>query len=326
MSSPTLQNLDGGWRADVAAAAPLFKWAGGKQRFLWEHRERIPNFEGRYFEPFAGGLSILFFVARRSAAPVSSVVSDTNLRLVRCYQEIRKDWQSVADRLAQIAAAYAAAEDKAKFYYQLRDEYNRLGAAAGAARFIALMTAGWNGVYRVNQKGGFNVPHGVLKEKLSLPTPETLRAVSAVLVRSEIRASSWESTVSRAREGDFVFLDPPYYSETRGQLYGPASNSFTLRDQARLADALVDLSRRGVSFLLTNAGHPAMVELYQSRGMMVEVISMHRSINSKLGGRGAEAELIVTPRDTRSTRQAEAELALRVRVSRKKSKDEGRDG
>jgi DNA adenine methylase len=305
----------GSWSETVAAASPLFKWAGGKQRFLWENQNRIPVFPGRYIEPFAGGLSVLFHVARRADSPVKAIASDANLRLVRCYQDVKRDWRAVADGLKQLNASYRAATDKSQYYYTLREEYNRLGPSAGAARFIFLMTAGWNGVYRVNQQGRFNVPHGVIREIVPLPSDETLAAVAAVFQHTELRATSWEATISTARPGDFVFLDPPYFADNRTQLYARASSAFGMNQHVRLADALVELSERGVQFVLTNSNHPKMRELYLERGLAVEAIAMHRSISSKTEGRGTGDEIVVTPRNTRLRKQAEAELALRVRIS-----------
>lgn len=321
MSTPSAESTQG-WSDEVALAAPLFKWAGGKQRFLWEHRERLPEFSGRYIEPFAGGLSVLFHLARRSETPLESIASDTNLRLIRCYQEIRRDWMSVADRVNQLRAAYEAADDKSRFYYALREEYNKLGPSAGAARFIVLMAAGWNGVYRVNQRGHFNVPPGQVRGTLAVPTDLQLRAVSRVFQSTQLRASSWESTIAVARAGDFIFLDPPYYTQNRTQLYARASNTWGLAEHVRLADALVDLAARGVSFLLTNSGHLRMIELYSKRGLAIEKIPAHRSISSKTRdrGRGADDEIIVTPRDIRSAKNAEADLALRVRFGIRSSK------
>lgn len=321
MTDSTTAAAAGSWSDLVAAASPLFKWAGGKQRFLWENRDRIPRFPGRYIEPFAGGLSVLFHVARRADGPVNAIASDANLRLIRCYQDVKRDWKSVADGLRQLGASYAAAADKSEYYYRLREEYNKLGPSAGAARFIFLMTAGFNGIYRVNQQGQFNVPHGVIRDTVPLPSDETLAAVAAVFQHTELRASSWESTLSTARAGDFVFLDPPYFTDNRTQLY---SNSFGIAEQTRLADALVDLAHRDVQFLLTNSNYPEMRELYASRGLSVETIAMHRSISSKIDSRGAGDEIVVTPRDTRLRKLAEAELALRIRIAASSRKREAR--
>jgi DNA adenine methylase len=301
------------WRRWVPGANPLFKWAGGKQRFLWDHRADIPEFEGRYFEPFAGGLSVFFHVARRSDEPVRARLSDTNLRLVRAYQEVRRDWRSVNDELRQLEAGFQAAEDRSKFYYSVRVLHNRLSPAPDSARFIFLMRAGWNGVYRVNQRGEFNVPHGKLDELPGLPGESDIRAVAQAFKHVEIRANSWESSISDVKAGDFVFLDPPYFSETRSQLYDK-NKPFGIEQHTRLADYLVTLQQRNVQFILTNSGHPAMIDLYVKRGLQVRSIDMHRSISSKIGGRGTEAELIVTPGQGMAQRTAAAALDLKMKV------------
>jgi DNA adenine methylase len=300
------------WQLQVARASPLFKWAGGKQRFLWTNAHRIPHISGTYIEPFAGGLSMLFHVARNSGPSFRAMASDTNLRLVRCYVAVRKDWAAVSDELRQLEAGYAAASDKTAFYMARRAEHNAVSPRADAARFIFLMCAGWNGVYRTNRRGHFNVPPGQLKGPLRLPSPDHLESVSTVFKRTTIRATSWESSLVAARPGDFVFLDPPYFSSSRSQLYDGTA-SFGFREQERLADSLVDLRNRGVDFLLTNAADPAMVELYRARGLLVETIDMHRSISSRSSTRGAEGELIVRPGAVHSRHRAAAALSLKVR-------------
>ncbi|WP_082481189.1 DNA adenine methylase [Rathayibacter sp. Leaf299] len=308
---------DNEWLEWAHRAGPLFKWAGGKQRFLWDNQHLIPEFTGDYYEPFAGGLSVFFFVARQRSTPLTGHLSDANLRLVRAYQQVKRDWRSVNDQLRQLEAAYRSAEDRGRMYFDVRTAHNAASPAPDAARFIFLMRAGWNGVYRVNQRGGFNVPHGQLKDDLGFPSAEDLRAVSVALSASDLRANSWESTLTSAREGDFVFLDPPYFSGSRSQLYEPG-REFTYLNHVRLADYLVDLKKREVDFLLTNAAHPAMIKLYEERGLELRAINMRRSISSRAEDRGDQLELVVLPGKRLKNTRAEAALDLQMRVKRGK--------
>lgn len=273
--------------------APLFRWAGGKQRFLWDHRELLPSFSGRYFEPFAGGLSIYFHYVRDSLTPFQAIIGDVNLRLVRTYTEIKKDPSGVVERLAILRAGYDAATDKSAFYYDVRETHNSRSPKSDAARFIFLMAAGWNGVFRLNNRGQFNVPHGSPRS-LKLPSIEQLHATSTVFQTADIRATSWESTIHSAQPGDFVFLDPPYGVASRKDLYG-RKDAFGWSDQLKLAAALGDLQRRGVNFLLTNSAEPQLVDAYQRQGLNVRVIEAQRSIAASADSRGSEKELIVTP-------------------------------
>ena len=299
------------WSQSARVSAPLFRWAGGKQRFLWDHRHKLPHFQGRYFEPFAGGLSVYFHYVRTSPKPFHAVIGDVNLRLIRCYKEVYSDPDGVADRLASLNAGYAAADDKPAFYYDVREQHNLVSPRADAARFIFLMAAGWNGVYRTNQKGGFNVPHGAPKA-LKVPSLEELTAVATVFSMADIRARSWEATINTARRGDFVFLDPPYAS-SRGDLY-ERSNQFTTADQVKLAGTLVELQERGVDFLLTNSADEPTRSLYTDLGLNVTVIEALRSISGATEARTVDTEIIVTPNHRATERRQEnllSELKLR---------------
>lgn len=306
-------NLESTWSTYAPAARPLFRWAGGKQRFLWDHREKLPYDFNRYHEPFAGGMSVYFHIAARSSTPVEALLADVNLRVMRTYEEVKWEPAQVADRLRQLEAAYNAATDPAAFYNDVRAQHNRIFPSHDAARFIFLMNTCWNGVFRINQAGQFNVPHGAPKNALSLPTRDEIFAVSTVLQHAKMRAQSWESSLTSVLPGDFVFLDPPYFhEEDRRDLY-EKNRLFTIEDHVRLADALADLKDRGVDFLLTNSAFPAMQALYRDRGLDVEVIDVHRSISSKREGRGKVGELVVTPGPARANSMLRsAQLKLMV--------------
>jgi DNA adenine methylase len=294
-----LELAESPWSRSARLVSPLFRWAGGKQRFLWHHKQRLPSFEGRYFEPFAGGLSVYFHYVSVAPRPFSASIGDINLRLIRCYKEVAGDPDGVADRLEALVAGYEASANREAFYYDVREQHNRMSPRADAARFIFLMAAGWNGVYRSNSSGEFNVPHGSVKS-LRVPTREQLLAVALVFGMADIRARSWEGTISTARPGDFVFLDPPYGIAGRRDLYD-RSQQFLRADQTKLAHALVDLQRRGVDFMLTNSADPELELLYRSLGLRVDTISVMRSVSAHVDSRESDAEVIVTPNRDWST-------------------------
>lgn len=300
------------WSRSAREVGPLFRWAGGKQRFLWNYRNLLPSFPGRYFEPFAGGLSVYFHYVRTSSEPFQAVIGDTNLRLVRCYKEVASDPQGVADRLDSLVAGYLASQDRGSFFYDVREQHNLVSPKPDAARFIFLMAAGWNGVYRSNQKGDFNVPHGSVKT-IKVPSREHLLAVSTVFKMVDIRARSWEATISTARPGDFVFLDPPYQSSDRKDLY-ERNNQFTLSDQLKLAEGLVGLQDRGVDFLLTNSAGPSTQEMYRDLGLNVHIIQALRSVSGQVEAREVDTEVVVRPNfDFRNKKKQRVATIMRIR-------------
>lgn len=299
------------WSRSARLVGPLFRWAGGKQRFLWHNKNLLPSFTGRYFEPFAGGLSVYFHYVQNSAKPFSAVIGDTNLRLIRCYKEVAADPEGVADRLEALAAAYAVSADKDSFYYDVREQHNRISPRSDAARFIFLMAAGWNGVYRSNTRGEFNVPHGSVKS-LRIPDRDQLNAVALVFQLADIRARSWEGTINTAKPGDFIFFDPPYLTENRRDLY-ERGNQFGHDDHAKLADALSSLQSRGVDFLLTNGFERELEQMYRDLGLRVTTIDVQRSISGNVEGRETQYELVVTPNNSWDE-NIQNELALKLRI------------
>lgn len=306
------------WLARTEMSEPFLRWAGGKRPFLYKHSDRIPEFEGKYIEPFLGSGSMLFFLTRRSKRFLNARLGDVNLHLVRCFQEVRDHPEKVHEDLTVLQLAYSRASDKSEFYYSVREAHNDAHPKTSAARFIFLNRTCWNGLYRVNQRGHFNVPYGAPKSDQVIPSLEDLLNASAALTASQIRATSWENTLAFAEPGDFVFLDPPYYSDLtqeRGQKYSKVG--FGLAGHERLAERLNELSSRGVDFMLTNSGESEMVKLYSDHGLNVETVFVPRSINSKIDKRVPAPELIVTPGNSEKSTGKSA-LALAAAKARRR--------
>jgi DNA adenine methylase len=173
------------------------------------------------------------------------------------------------------------------------------------------MAAGWNGVYRSNQKGDFNVPHGSVKS-IKVPDREHLRAVATVFKMADIRARSWEATISTARPGDFVFLDPPYEASDRNDLY-ERGNQFTTYDQMKLAETLVSLQNRGIDFLLTNSAGKSTQEMYRDLGLQVQVIEARRSVSGQVESREVDTEVVVRP-NFEATSRKKQRVATMIRI------------
>lgn len=218
--------------------SPLLRWAGSKRQLLPTLVANAPNAYGTYVEPFAGS-ACLFFALQ----PDQAVIGDFNSDLIEAYRVISDCPREVAQVLSEMPAEPA-------FYYALRARHApSLSRIARAGRFLYLNRFSFNGVYRTNRQGMFNVPRG--KKTGSLPTAEALVAAAKVLKNATLICGDFEETLNYANRGDFVYMDPPYrLDETRmrGE-YG--YGAFSSRDLDRLGDALVDLDRRGVKFLLS---------------------------------------------------------------------------
>lgn len=241
---------------------------------------------------------MFFYLCRTLPMPPRARLGDTNRQLIETFLAVRDSVDEVNAGLAELQRAYDAADDKRAFYYELRDRYNARKGHVDAALFIFLNRTCWNGLYRVNREGDFNVPYGAPKTSHVIPRAEDLINASSALAQAELRATSWQNTVAYAQPGDFVFLDPPYYSDVVGEdtrtKYGV--RPFGLREHQELARALVELHQRGVNFLLTNSGEPEMAELYSGYGLTVHLVQVPRPINSRAERRGDPVpELIVTP-------------------------------
>jgi DNA adenine methylase len=289
-------SIFGQWFAQVGQARPFLKWAGGKQAFLQRFGDKIPSFPGQYIEPFLGSGAVFFFVQRMQARPCRARLGDTNAQLIRTFLAVRDEPEKVHEKLAFLQRTFETASNKAEFYYELRDSYNALLPRVDAASFIFLNQTCWNGLYRVNRAGRFNVPFGAPKNGIVIPSPDQLRCAAAALTQAQIRATSWQNTLAFAGEGDFVFLDPPYYSDVLRSDTKYLREIFTLRDHSELADALAQAARHGVDFILTNSGEAEMMELYMRHGFDVEPVMVPRFINSKTDRRHPAPEIIVRPR------------------------------
>jgi DNA adenine methylase len=255
----------------------------------------LPRFNGQYFEPFLGGGSVFFHLVRSEVRPFQAWLGDQNLQLVRAYNEIRNSVDEVIEDVHVIQAAYVEARDKRRFYEEVRESFNDGLPKSNTAKFIFLNATCWNGLWRTNSSGRFNVPFGAPKTDAVMPTAVELRNVSAALQHARVRASSWESLVGSAGTGDFLFLDPPYYSDSLQKTspkYG--AEAFGYAAHKKLAEMLVNLQRRGATFILTNSGEPEMIALYRELGLNVREVMVPRAINSKADERQPVGEVIIT--------------------------------
>jgi DNA adenine methylase len=268
------------------SASPFLKWAGGKRQLLPEIYPRIPIIKGRYIEPFMGAAAVFF-----SLAPKRSWLNDINDELVNCFCVVRDEVDELLKRLSN----YYYDKD---FYYEIRklDRQEggllKLDPIERAARFIFLNRTGFNGLYRVNLKGHFNVPFGKYKNP-EIANSGRLKACHDTLQNSKITQFHFRDVLSQVRQDDFVYLDPPYHPVS------PTSNftnydkiGFGRDEQSELAEFLHYFNKKNILFLASNASHPLIYELYE--GLSITEIPARRSINSKSEGRVSIPELLIS--------------------------------
>lgn len=268
-----------------AIAQPVVKWAGGKSRLLPELYARLPARWGRYFEPFGGGAALFF-----ALAPDRGVLGDANPDLVRMYRALATDVQAVIRKLRSHARAHSE-----PYYYGARARWNARRAswtpAAGAAAFIYLNKTCYNGLWRVNRAGGFNVPCGRYTNP-PICVPDALLAAHRVLQRTDLRCGDYRASLHDAERGDLVYLDPPYEPVTKTARFTSYTHqAFGQGDQRELAETARHLVARGCHVVLSNSDTPFTRELYA--GFRVDAVRCSRSINSAADRRGDVSELII---------------------------------
>lgn len=259
---------------------PFLKWAGGKRQLLPVLRSRIPKSFGTYFEPFLGGGALFFSLSANKA-----VLNDINVELIECYETVRDRPEQLIDSLKR----HVNTED---YFYAIRaQDPGKMTKVEAASRLIYLNRTCFNGLYRVNKKGGFNTPYGRYKSPNLVPE-ELIREASTALAGATLLSGHFGNAVENAAEGDFVYLDPPYFpisdfSDFRRYSRVPFDND----DQRELAQAFKELSSRGCLAMLSNSSVAEVHDLYAD--FHIETIKARRNINSRAGKRGDVDEVVV---------------------------------
>lgn len=266
---------------DNKVLLPFLKWPGGKRWFVASHSQLLPSKFNRYIEPFLGGGSVFFHLK-----PKKAILSDLNCDLIATYKAIRDGWGELNEHLASHQAKH---DDN--YYYSVRQSCPRRPLNK-AARLIYLNRTCFNGIYRVNLNGKFNVPKGT-KDAVVLETDD-FESLAALLENADIRVSDFESVIGEAVGGDLVFVDPPY--TVRHNINGFVKYNeqlFSWEDQLRLADALAHARERGVKIVSTNANHQSVRKLYSTRGFSLMTVSRYSSISANPKSRKQFEELVI---------------------------------
>ncbi len=294
------------------AARPFLKWAGGKRQLLPVLREFYPSAFDRYFEPFLGSGAVFFdLYSRGLLRNRESVLLDSNADLIGCYSAVRDHADAVIRDLKELAREHARGGEE--FFYEVRDrEFNprrdslvnagRLGAEYPprlAAMLIYLNRTGFNGLFRLNASGRFNVPAGRYVNPQICDAENLRRAASALTGRVELRHGSFEEVRRLATRGDFLYFDPPYAPVSRtARFTSYTSAQFGVEEQQLLYQLVSHLAGSGCFVVVSNSTAPEIVEMYESpstraAGLIAHRVKAKRAINSKAEARGDVAEYVL---------------------------------
>ena len=264
---------------------PFLKWVGGKRQLIPEIVKYIPDSYNHYFEPFMGGAALFF-----DQMPAQVTLSDVNEELVNAYKQV----QTNPDGLISCLKQHRYEET---YYYQIRNldrdstQFALLNDTERAARLLYLNRAGFNGMYRVNSKGQFNVPFGRYS-KPNIVNEDGIRQAHHILQNATIKSAPFDAVLADAKAGDFVYLDPPYLPlSATSHFTRYAKDDFDYADQQKLAHVCQSLHERQVRFVVSNSYHADIKALY--KGFSFVEIKARRSINSKADGRAPISEILI---------------------------------
>ena len=263
---------------------PFLKWAGGKTQLLDELLKRVPQDFNTYYEPFIGGGALYFAIS-----PSKAVIADINDDLINVYNVVRDNPEELLEALSK----YKNDKD---FYYEVRSQdQNTLSPIDRAARLIYLNRTCFNGLYRVNKSGQFNVPFASYKNPNIVQT-ERIMTASNTLNDTQVFNASFEEVLMGAKKGDFIYLDPPYYpKDVYSDFKRYNKEQFYKEDHQKLANLYDELTRRGCYVMLSNSDTEYTRELYKK--WCIDTVYAKRMINSDAAKRGEITEIIVTNYD-----------------------------
>jgi DNA adenine methylase len=278
---------------------PILKWVGGKRQLLNELYARFPETHDAYHEPFFGGGAVFF-----DLTPEEGTINDTNERLVNFYRQVRDRPEALIEKCRSFTDSESEPDaerphaDEKNYYYQQRELFNRrprgkeFDELEEAALLVYLNRTGFNGLYRENSSGEFNVPIGDYANPDWVRETQ-IRSASRVLTDVEIRCGDFKYVLEVADSGDLVYFDPPYEPVSKTADFNDyAGEGFDRADQRRLLEVAQQLDKADVSVVLSNSG--VMYDMYDEAGFYVEIEGARRAINSDADNRGEVDEIIAT--------------------------------
>lgn len=268
--------------------APFVKWAGGKRQLLSQIKERMPQTYKNYYEPFVGGGAVVF-----ELLPFNAIINDINKSLINAYRQICNAPENFLKEVNKLDTEMW--EDGKKYYYAQREYYNDKMMKAEydvelAALFVFINKHCFNGLYRVNGKGLFNVPYN--NSRNASVDEEAVKAISKYLQGVTIMDGDFETACMNAAEGDFVFLDSPYAPLNPTSFETYTKEGFDIESHKRLANLFDELTARGCYCMLTNHNTDLINQLYGNKGYKMDVVSVKRMINSDASNRVGEEVII----------------------------------
>ena len=271
-----------------SSIAPFVKWAGGKRQLIPQIRERMPEQFNNYYEPFVGGGAVIF-----ELLPENAVINDINRALINAYQMICNHPQEFLQEIKRLDAEMW--EDGKEYYYSMREHYNDKLMKGEfdvelAALFVFINKHCFNGLYRVNGKGLFNVPYN--NSRRSSVDEQSIMEISEYLRNVTIISGDFEAACEGAGAGDFVFIDSPYAPLNPTSFESYTKEGFDIESHRRLANLFDELTARGCYCMLTNHNTELINELYGNKGYTIDVVSVKRMINSDASNRVGEEVII----------------------------------
>ena len=265
----------------------FIKWAGGKKQLLEQFKPFFPDKIENYYEPFVGGGTIGFYLLKTHPEIKKIYLSDINEELIITYDTVKNN----IDSLIKSLKIYKKNHSK-EFYYKIRSQdVKKLSKIQIATRFIYLNKTCFNGLYRVNSKGGFNVPMGNYKDPAICPE-EDLREISKLLQKDDIGVKQFYEAVKNAKKGDFIYFDPPYYPLNRDSFTKYTKEAFLEKEQEKLAEVFKELDKRGCNVMLSNSDTEFIKNLY--KGYNINLVKATRMINCDATKRGKINEVVIT--------------------------------
>ena len=268
--------------------APFLKWAGGKRQLLNQIKERMPKEYNDYYEPFIGGGAVLF-----ELQPEKATINDINISLINVYRQVKDNTEEFIELVNKLDSEMW--EDGKEYYLNIREKYNdkllkKEYDLELAALFTFMNKHCFNGLYRVNKKGLFNVPYN--KSRRTSIEEEAVRETAKFLKTVNILEGDFEEACKDAKKGDFIFFDSPYAPLNPTSFEAYTKEGFDVESHKRLAELYDKLTERGCYCMLTNHNTEFINELYSNKGYRIDVVSVKRMINSDASNRKGEEVII----------------------------------